>query len=353
MALLALEHLRVRFDTPRGRVQALDDVGFELEEGQTLGLVGESGSGKTVTALALLGLLGDNAVVETGEARFEGADLLTLPRRELARLRGRRIALCPQDPLSALNPLMTIGRQLSEVLEVHLGLPRREARRRCAQALSEVGIPEPESRLDLYPHELSGGQRQRALLAMALLCEPRVLLADEPTTALDVTLPAQVLDLLVALQERHGTAILLITHDLGVVARACQRVVVLYAGRVVEEASTDELFRAPLHPYTLGLLASVPRLDTRTDVPLRAIPGSPPDPLEPARGCAFAPRCPFQVRRCLGETPPLAPWQPGAGGALSAAHLHFFGGRRAACFESERVVQVPGLLAGRAAEEGS
>ncbi len=350
MPLLALEHLRVRFDTPRGRLQAVDDVGFELEEGQTLGLVGESGSGKSVTALALLGLLPANAVVETGEARFEGANLLALSQRELARLRGRRIALCPQDPLSALNPLLTIGRQLSEVLEVHLGMRRREARRRCAQALSEVGIPEPEARLDLHPHELSGGQRQRVMLAMALLCEPRVLLADEPTTALDVTLQAQALELLRGLQERHGTAVLLITHDLGVVAEVCQRVVVLYSGRVVEDASAGELFRAPLHPYTLGLLASVPRLDTRTDAPLRASPGSPPDPHDPPRGCAFAPRCPFQVRRCLSEAPPLEPWSPAAGAALSAARLRFLGGRRAACYESERVVQVPGFVAGGSAE---
>jgi len=347
VSVLTVEGLRVGFDTPRGRVQALEDVSLRLEQGQTLGLVGESGSGKSVTALAILRMLPRGARYETGSVRFEGRELLTLPERELRAIRGNRIALVFQDPLASLDPLCTIGQQLEEVLEVHARSSRAERRRRVCEALAEVGLPAPDALLARFPHELSGGQRQRAVIAMAILCRPRVLLADEPTTALDVTLQAQVLDLFDELRERHGTAILLVTHDLGVVARAAQRVAVIYHGRVVEEATASELFGTPLHPYTLGLLAAMPRLDAPLEHPPRPMPGAPPAPLDTPHGCAFEPRCPFKVRRCASDRPPLAAWRPGAERAARAAGLHFLGGRRAACFESERVAAV---RAGRDAE---
>jgi oligopeptide/dipeptide ABC transporter ATP-binding protein len=340
MSLLVLEHLSVRFETPRGPVQAVRDASFVLEQGSTLGLVGESGSGKSVTAQALLGLLPPSARVETGSARFEGRELIGLPARELRALRGRRIAMVFQDPLSALDPLATIGRQLAEVLETHLALRRREVRQRCAAALGEVGIPDPEERLRRYPHELSGGQRQRVLIAMALLCDPRVLLADEPTTALDVTLQAQVLDLFEQLQQRHGTAVLLITHDLGVVARACERVLVMYAGRIVEEAPVEALFAAPLHPYTRGLLDSLPRLDAPGGHALRPIPGSPPDPLDLPVGCAFAPRCALATPRCTREVPALEPLRRGEPGV----GLSVRSDRRSACLERARLAAGEGAL---------
>jgi oligopeptide/dipeptide ABC transporter ATP-binding protein len=340
VSALSVAGLRVGFDTPRGRVQALEDVSLELVEGQTLGLVGESGSGKSVTALAILGLLPANARVETGAVRFGDRNLLELSESELRAVRGREIALVFQDPLASLDPLCTIGRQLEEVLEVHTVDNRVERRRRVCAALSEVGLPAPETLLARFPHELSGGQRQRAVIAMAILCGPKVLLADEPTTALDVTLQAQVLDLFDDLRERHGTSILLVTHDLGVVARAAQRVAVIYRGRVVEEATASELFSTPLHPYTLGLLAAMPRLDTPLDRPPRPMPGAPPDALESVRTCAFEPRCPFRVARCALDLPPLAPWRPGAERAARLAGLHVLGGRRTACFESERVAAV-------------
>jgi oligopeptide/dipeptide ABC transporter ATP-binding protein len=333
VSVLAVDHLAVRFGSARGSAAAVRDVSFDLEEGRTLGLVGESGSGKSATALALLGLLPPNAYVEAGTARFEGLDLLALRGRELRAVRGRRIALVFQDPLAALDPFTTIGRQLGDVLVAHLSLRRREARERAARALAEVGIPDPEERLDSYPHELSGGQRQRVMLAMALLCDPRVLLADEPTTALDATLQVQVLELIERLQEKHGTAVLLITHDLGVVARACERVAVLYAGRVVEEGPVEALFRAPLHPYTRALLDSLPRLDVRDPRELRPIPGTPPDPLQPDVGCAFAPRCALAAPRCRLEMPPLEVFRqrvPGEGMSVAAD-------RRSACFEKQRL----------------
>jgi oligopeptide/dipeptide ABC transporter ATP-binding protein len=340
VSVLELEHLSVRFETPRGAVQAVRDVSLRLEPGATLGLVGESGSGKSVTAQTILGLLPPGARVESGSARFEGRELLGLPERELRALRGRRIAMVFQDPLSALDPLATVGRQLGEVLEAHLSLRRREVRRRCAAALAEVGLPDPEQRLGRYPHELSGGQRQRVLIAMALLHEPRVLLADEPTTALDVTLQAQVLDLFEALQQRHGTAVLLITHDLGVVARACQRVLVMYAGRVVEEAGVEALFAAPLHPYTRALLDSLPRLDAHDGGQLRPIPGAPPDPLEPQVACAFAPRCALARERCRTDLPALEPLRQGREGRGLAIR----GERLSACFEKQRL--APAASAG-------
>jgi oligopeptide/dipeptide ABC transporter ATP-binding protein len=335
VSVLEVEHLAVRFSSARGSAPAVRDVSFALEEGRTLGLVGESGSGKSATALALLGLLPPNAHVEAGSVRFEGRELLGLARRELRAIRGRRIALVFQDPLAALDPLTTIGKQLGDVLVTHLALRRREARARAAKALAEVGIPDPEERLDCYPHELSGGQRQRVMLAMALSCDPRVLIADEPTTALDPTLQVQVLELIERLQEQHGTAVLLITHDLGVVARACERVAVLYAGRVVEEGPVNELFRAPLHPYTSALLESLPRLGCVGSSELRPIPGAPPDPAAREVGCAFAPRCAYVADRCHSELPPLEVFrqrQPGHG-------LSVVANRRSACFEQQRLAR--------------
>ena len=259
--LLDVRDLSVRFHTEHGIVHAVEDVSFTLAEGETLGLVGESGSGKTVTSLALLGLLpSPPGRVERGQVLFRGRDLLTLPRAALRRLRGDQLAMIFQDPMTSLNPLLTVGRQLTEVVEVHRGTLRREARRLAARGLGDVGIPDPEAQLDAYPHELSGGMRQRVMIAMALMCDPAILFADEPTTALDVTIQAQILELLRELQARHGMAIVLITHDLGVVAGMADRVHVMYAGRLVETGATGELYARPLHPYTRGLLASVPTL---------------------------------------------------------------------------------------------
>ena len=326
MTLLTVEELCVRFETDDGTVRAVERVSFTLEEGETLGLVGESGSGKSVTCLALMGLVPRPPGVVLGtRADFRGRDLLRLSREELRRLRGDRLAMIFQDPMTSLNPLLTIGRQLTEVLEVHRGTPHREARRAAAVALGDVGIPTPEQRLDAYPHELSGGMRQRVMIAMALLCRPAVLFADEPTTALDVTVQAQILELLRALQERHGTAIVLITHDLGVVAGTADRVHVMYAGRLVEGAETRALFARPLHPYTRGLLASVPSLSGDPDARLAAIAGQPPDLSALPPGCAFAPRCPLVVERCTRAVPPLAPLERAAD-------------RRSACFEAERLL---------------
>lgn len=301
--LLEVRDLRVRFATEHGPVQAVDGVSFDLEEGQTLGLVGESGSGKSVTSLALLGLLPGSAAVEARTLRYGSHALLDLDAAAYRRLRGNEIAMIFQDPMTSLNPLMTVGRQLGEVLRLHQGLGRKETRKRCAQGLDEVGIQSPERRLDQYPHELSGGMRQRVMIAMGLLCEPRVLLCDEPTTALDVTIQAQILELMADLQERRGTAILLVTHDLGVVAGTSDRVQVMYAGRMVESAPTGQLFAAPAHPYTAGLLASVPRLDGDPGERLHSIAGQPPDLSQRAPGCAFAPRCGRAVERCGEQAP--------------------------------------------------
>jgi oligopeptide/dipeptide ABC transporter ATP-binding protein len=342
-ALLDVRNLRVRFDTPEGIVHAVEEVSFKLEAGETLGLVGESGSGKSVTALALLGLVGHaQGAIETGEVLYEGRDLLQLPPEELRKLRGDRISIVLQDPLRAFNPYLTLGRQLGEVLEAHSSLGRREARKRCLEALGEVGLADPERCLDSFPHELSGGMRQRAMVAMALLCRPRVLIADEPTTALDVTLQAQILELLRQLQREHGTAILLITHDLGVVASIAQRVHVMYGGRIVETSSTAELLQRPMHPYTLALLQCAPSLARPAGERLPALGGQPPDPLATLPGCAFRPRCGFAVARCESERPPLMAIQSLTGDVL------LVGGRRSACFEMLRVgrsVPQPGALA--------
>ncbi|MFT5052137.1 MAG: oligopeptide transport system ATP-binding protein [Chlamydiales bacterium] len=312
MALLEVRDLSVQFDTPHGIVSAVDGISFELEQGETLALVGESGSGKSITNLALMGLVpSPPGRVAARSIRFDGRELTTLSAPELRKLRGNEISMIFQDPMTSLNPMLTIGRQLTEVLELHRGMTRAAARVECARALGDVGLAEPEATLDRHPHELSGGMRQRVMIAMALLCSPKLLLADEPTTALDVTLQAQILELLADVQRRCGTAILFVTHDLGVVASCADRVQVMYAGRLVESGSTERIFDAPLHPYTQGLLRSVPRLSGDPREPLRGIEGTPPDVADLPAGCAFHPRCSLAVERCMREKPALETFSVG------------------------------------------
>ncbi|MFF7726968.1 ABC transporter ATP-binding protein [Streptomyces sp. NPDC008001] len=320
--LLTVEDLTVTFPTRRGDVRAVDSLGFAVHRGRTLGIVGESGSGKSVTSLAVMGLHTGARV--SGSVRLDGRELTGLSERELNRLRGRRMAMIFQDPLSSLHSYYTVGEQIAEHHRVHFGSRRAAARRRAVEMLGEVGIPEPARRAGDYPHQFSGGMRQRVMIATALACEPDLLIADEPTTALDVTVQAQILELIARLQEQRGLAVVMITHDLGVVARVAHEVLVMYGGRAAEQAPVDALFAAPAHPYTRGLLDSLPRLDDSDDEPLRAIPGSPPSLLDPAPGCAFAPRCPraaaaspAERRRCEETLPALAP----SGGHLVACHL--------------------------------
>jgi oligopeptide transport system ATP-binding protein len=309
--LLAVDDLRVEFWTQRGTVHAVNGVSFEIGAGETLGIVGESGCGKSVTALAILGILPRAARVVGGRAEFGGRNLLALSDRELRRIRGKEIAMVFQDPMTSLNPVLTIGRQVREAIETHLGLERKAAEARAAELLDQVGIPSPRSRLADYPHQFSGGMRQRAMIAMALACEPKLLIADEPTTALDVTIQAQILDLLRTLVAERDTALILITHDLGVVAGMCERVHVMYAGMVMEEGPAESVFASPRHPYTLGLLQSVPRLDTPRGRKLHPIEGAPRDMLRPPSACPFAPRCIYEVPDSRREVPRLREVGPG------------------------------------------
>ncbi|GGM77675.1 dipeptide/oligopeptide/nickel ABC transporter ATP-binding protein [Longimycelium tulufanense] len=306
MALLEVTDLTVVFQR-RGEAPftAVDGVSFAVEEGQTVGLVGESGCGKSVTSLAIMGLLPRRGVRVSGSVRFEGAELLTESPRQMRDRRGRDLGMVFQDPLSSLNPVVSIGIQVTEVLERHRGMSRSKAMRVAAELLDQVGIPDPRRRLDEYPHQLSGGMRQRALIAMALACQPRLLIADEPTTALDVTIQAQILALLSQLVRDTGTALIMITHDLGVVAGLCDEVNVLYAGRVVERAARHELFARPRHPYTHGLLSSIPRLDAPRGERLVPIRGAVTDNIPWTQGCAFAPRCPNVLEKCLDVTPEM------------------------------------------------
>ncbi|MET9443134.1 ABC transporter ATP-binding protein [Streptomyces sp. NPDC006610] len=308
MPLLSVDELTVTFGGQHGRKEsrAVDGVSFSVDQGQVVGLVGESGCGKSVTSLALMGLLPAKGVEITGRADFDGSDLLSMSRRALRDLRGRRIAMIFQDPLSSLNPVVPIGVQVTEILERHRGLKGEAARKEAASLLDRVGIPDPTRRLKEYPHQMSGGMRQRALIAMAVACAPGLLIADEPTTALDVTIQAQILELLKELVDQEGTALLMITHDLGVVAGLCDEVNVLYAGKVVESAGRRELFAHPTHPYAHGLLGSIPRLDAPRGEPLTPVRGSINDRIAWADGCAFAPRCDRYELDCLGGTPPLA-----------------------------------------------
>ncbi|MCZ6490169.1 MAG: ABC transporter ATP-binding protein [Acidobacteria bacterium] len=304
--ILSFQDLKTHFFTGHGVAKAVDGVSMDLGEGETLGIVGESGSGKTVTCLSVLRLVPSPGRIVGGRILFEGRDLAGLAERELQQVRGKQIGMVFQDPMTSLNPFLTIGDQVAEPLLVHDRLSRREARRRAAELLGKVGIPEPASRLSDYPHRFSGGMRQRVMIAMALIGNPKVLIADEPTTALDVTIQAQVLELFRKLKEEFGTAILLITHNLGVVAGMADRVAVMYAGRVVEMAETEELFTNPRHPYTIALLRAVPRLEYGSRQWLEPIAGTPPDLTRLPAGCSFYDRCPFRQERCQEEAPSLA-----------------------------------------------
>ncbi|MEV4555685.1 ABC transporter ATP-binding protein [Kitasatospora sp. NPDC049285] len=305
--LLAVHDLSVHFATAEGTVHAVKGVDFTVEAGRTLGIVGESGSGKSVTSLAVMGL--HRGATVTGSAKLHGRELIGAPEEEIRRLRGRTMAMVFQDALTALHPYFTIGDQIAEAYREHHGGSRKRARARAVDVLGDVGIPEPARRADEYPHQFSGGMRQRAMIALALSCEPDLIIADEPTTALDVTVQAQVLELLMKLQQDRGLGIVMITHDLGVIARVADEVLVMYGGSAAEQAPADTLFAAPRHPYTRGLLDSLPRLDAADGAALRSIPGTPPSLLTPPAGCAFHPRCPVYAAagdpRCTGDRPAL------------------------------------------------
>ena len=310
--VLSVRDLRVRFGTKRGVAHVVNGVSYDLHPGETLAIVGESGSGKSVSSLALMGLVRQPPGRVTGEVILGERNLLDASDAELRRVRGNDLAMIFQDPMTSLNPVLTIGRQVTEGMELHLGLSQDDARKRATELLELVGIPAAGRRLDDYPHQFSGGMRQRVMIAIGLACEPKVLIADEPTTALDVTTQAQIVELVKRLQSELGTAVIWITHDLGVVAGLADRVVVMYAGRVVEDAGVDELYERPAHPYTEGLLTSLPVLDVDRPDELTAIPGLPPDPTELPPGCDFFPRCPHRLDpRCEHEPPPLRTLRPG------------------------------------------
>ncbi|MFR0358034.1 ABC transporter ATP-binding protein [Streptomyces sediminimaris] len=318
---LSVKDLKVHFSTEDGIVKAVDGLSFDLVKGQTLGIVGESGSGKSVTNLTILGLHDPARTAIDGEILLDGKELLTASEKELERLRGNKMSMIFQDALASLSPYHTIGTQIAETYRRHTGASKSEARKRAVEMLRRVGIPQPDMRVDDYPHQFSGGMRQRAMIAMALVCDPELLIADEPTTALDVTVQAQIMDLLKDLQQEFGTAIIFITHDLGVIADIADDVLVMYGGRCVERGSKKEVLSDPQHPYTVGLLSSMPSLNGRVDVPLSPIPGSPPSLLNPPSGCRFHPRCSFTKavpgNRCSGEQPVLEI----VGGRGSACHL--------------------------------
>jgi peptide/nickel transport system ATP-binding protein len=309
--LIKIENLRVVFHGDNGRTNhAVDVVDISVAKGATLGIVGESGSGKSVTSLAIMGLLPKGSAEVSGSVRFDGFDLLTVPDQTLRDLRGNRLAMIFQEPMTSLNPSYTIGEQIIETVVRHRGMSPAKARLRAIELLRRVHIPSPEQRIDDYPHKLSGGMRQRVMIAMALACDPKLLIADEPTTALDVTLQAQILDLMRELKETSGASIILITHDLGVVAEVCDDVAVMYAGEIVERAPVDALFAAPQHPYTVGLLGSIPRLDHRIER-LATIEGMVPNMTALPPGCRFAARCPFVGEICVSTPPPLVPVSAG------------------------------------------
>ena len=307
-ALLSVENLATQFSTSSGLVRAVDGVSWDVQEGETVALVGESGCGKSVTALSIMRLVSEPAGrIVSGQIMFKGRNLRDLSEEEMRKVRGREIGMIFQEPMTSLNPVLTIGRQLTEGLEIHLGLTPAQARTRAIELLGLVGIPDAARRLKQYPHQFSGGMRQRMMIAMALACDPPLILADEPTTALDVTIQAQILELMKDLSRRLGVAMLIITHNLGVVARYADRVNVMYAGRIIERATARELYGSPRHPYTHGLLRSVPRLDEPRRERLAPIEGQPPDLTRLPRGCAFFPRCRWRVERCESEAPPLRP----------------------------------------------
>ena len=306
MALLSVRDLAVQFVTRKATVRAVNGISFDLEAGATLGIVGESGCGKSVSSLAMLGILPKPAGrVTRGEVDFDGVDLLKLPDSQLRQVRGKDIAMIFQDPMTSLNPVLTIGRQITESLRKHLDMSKDEAKKEAVSLLGRVGIPAPEDRIKDFPHQFSGGMRQRVMIAMAISCRPKILIADEPTTALDVTIQAQILDLLKHLVAEENMALILITHDLGVVAGTCERTNVMYAGRFVESATTSSLFARPRHPYTLGLLKSVPRLDAVRKEKLEPIGGTPLSMTQDLEGCVFAPRCIYATDKSRAETPEL------------------------------------------------
>ncbi len=321
MTLLSVTDLNVRFNTADGVVNAVNNVSFSLDTGETLAIVGESGSGKSQTAFAILGLLARNGWAE-GDVILDGHHILGLPERELNRIRAAEVSMIFQDPMTSLNPYMRVSDQMFEVLRLHKAMSKREARAEALRLLDAVRIPDGAARIDMYPHEFSGGMRQRIMIAMALLCQPKLLIADEPTTALDVTVQAQIMRLLAEVQQEFGTAIILITHDLGIVAGACERTLVMYGGRIMEDGVTDDIFASPAHPYTIGLMQAVPRLD-RDDDALATIPGEPPDMMNAPVGCPFSPRCPVVEGRCHFERPDL---------------MSFAGDRRRACHRSLEAV---------------
>ena len=324
--LLEVNDLATHFFTQDGVVKAVDGISFHLDEGEILGIVGESGCGKSVSALSIMRLVANPpGRTVRGEVLFDGEDILKLDDAEMRHIRGNRIAMVFQEPMTSLNPVLTIGRQLTETLELHQGMNKTQARDRAAELLRIVGIPDADRRLKDYPHQFSGGMRQRVMIAMALSCNPRLIIADEPTTALDVTIQAQILELMQDLAKEFGTALVIITHNLGVVARYASRVVVMYAGKIIETGSAQEIYHNPRHPYTLGLLASVPRLDATEREKLEAIEGLPPDLIGLPEGCSFAPRCRFAFERCTQETPGLK--------VTTEAH-------EAACWRSEELPEL-------------
>jgi len=321
--LLEIKDLTTRFYTEEGTVYAVDSVSYTLDEGETLGVVGESGCGKSVHALSILRLIPiPPGKIEKGEVLFKGHDLLKFSNKEMRKVRGAQISMIFQDPMTSLNPVLTIGFQIVEALKLHLGMSDKEARKRAAELLSTVGIPESAERLDDYPHQFSGGMRQRAMIAMALSCDPMILIADEPTTSLDVTIQAQIIELVKRLQEKLGMTVIWITHDLGVVAGIAQRVNVMYAGKIVEAGPVKSIYGNPHHPYTVGLLGSLPSTAQASGEKLFTIKGEPPDLLSMPQGCPFAPRCEYRVERCEYEAPPEQEIEPG----------HY-----SACWEYERV----------------
>jgi len=321
--LLRIKDLRTHFFTEEGVVKSVDGVTYDVEEGEILGLVGESGCGKSVSALSILRLIPNPpGKIVGGEIIFDGQDLLKADEDEIRHIRGNKIAMVFQEPMTSLNPVLTIGRQLTEAIELHLKYDKEKSRARAVELLEMVGIPEASARLNDYPHQFSGGMRQRVMIAMGLSCNPRLLLADEPTTALDVTIQAQILEIMARLCKELNTAVIIITHNLGVVARYADRINVMYAGKIIETGTSREIFGNPKHPYTLGLLRSVPRLDEARKEKLEPIEGVPPDLVNLPKGCSFYPRCRFHVEKCLEESPPL----------LLIESSHF-----AACWEHERV----------------
>jgi oligopeptide/dipeptide ABC transporter ATP-binding protein len=309
--LLNVDGLETQFKTRDGIVHAVNGVSFHLKEGETLGIVGESGCGKSVTVMSMLSLIPQPpGEVVAGEAVYQGKDLLKMSNEEIRHVRGSQVSMVFQDPMTSFNPVLTIGRQVSEPLEIHNGVPRKQAYERAAEMLEMVGIPSAADRLDDYPHQFSGGMRQRVMIAMSLICTPQVLIADEPTTALDVTIQAQIVELVKRLRDELGMAIIWITHDLGIVAGLADRVAVMYAGYIIEEALVKELYAKPTHPYTLGLLASLPRVDGKHGDRLASIDGLPPTLMEKPKFCPFAPRCKYAIDHCWQENPALMPVSP-------------------------------------------